>query len=384
MKLLVLKEEIIDGLQKAAGIIPMRTGAAFLRTIWLRAEEGALQILSTDSNLEFSGRYPAKVEEGGLVGVQGRRLYDLLRKLPPGEMMLTMPKEDSLQITQGRRSYRLPTSESSWFQEFASFPGENTVLWSGDYLRDLIDRIAFCISDEDNMEAMKCMKLTPKSDNESVEVCGLNGHQFAMATFLNEDIHALLPDKGILVHKKYLMELKKWVTFSEVEIAISQKRLFCSSDERRETFSLPLSEYDYPQYQAFLKDMDNATTHAVVDRLELMDALERINVFNTDNQICAFFHFNQNELTLFAEGHDVGEAKELLNVEYAGTVGKIAFPTRKFIDILSRFESDSVRMDMLGELSPCMVTGKDDARYLIIVMPMEVAEETYYTEEKDA
>ncbi len=69
MFLKVRKEDIIDGLLKAANIIPAKTGAAYLRTVWLKAEGDTLAILATDSSIEFSGTYPAVSSEGGLVGV---------------------------------------------------------------------------------------------------------------------------------------------------------------------------------------------------------------------------------------------------------------------------------------------------------------------------
>ena len=48
MKLSVNKEQIIEGLQKAAAIIPAKAGAAYLRSIWLKAEKGSLSIMATD------------------------------------------------------------------------------------------------------------------------------------------------------------------------------------------------------------------------------------------------------------------------------------------------------------------------------------------------
>ena len=39
MKLTVNKEQIIEGLLKAAAIIPAKAGAQYLRSIWLKAEE---------------------------------------------------------------------------------------------------------------------------------------------------------------------------------------------------------------------------------------------------------------------------------------------------------------------------------------------------------
>ena len=55
----VKKENIIEGLQKAAGIIPTRAGAAYLRSLWIKAEGEVLTIMATDANIEFTGTYPA-------------------------------------------------------------------------------------------------------------------------------------------------------------------------------------------------------------------------------------------------------------------------------------------------------------------------------------
>ena len=67
MYLTVKKEQIIEGLQKAASIIPSKAGAAYLRSIWLQAvkkpEGDVLTIMSTDVNIEFTGNYPATVKE---------------------------------------------------------------------------------------------------------------------------------------------------------------------------------------------------------------------------------------------------------------------------------------------------------------------------------
>ena len=149
MKLTVNKEQIIEGLQKAAAIIPAKAGAAYLRSIWLKADEGSLAVMSTDANIEFTGRYPAETSQPGLIGVQGRAFVDLVRQLPTGVLNLTLDEASgNLLLEQGRRVYKLPVSGSEWFQNFSEFPAENAVTWSGDFLQDVLDKVGFCISDD--------------------------------------------------------------------------------------------------------------------------------------------------------------------------------------------------------------------------------------------
>lgn len=383
MYLKVFKEDVIDGLQKAANIIPAKTGAAYLRSIWLKAEAGMVHVLSTDSNIEFRGSYKAEVTEEGLAGVQGRAFVDLIRKLPAGEITLHLdPKTGTLGIEQGRRKYTLPTNDTAWFQNFSDYPENGSVFWSGDFLQELIDKLSFCISDEDTMEAIACMSMKPRQDN-AIEACGLNGHQFAMQRFLNDDIHALLPAEGILVQKKYLMELKKWLGADEIELNIDNKRLFFRTGDKRETFSLPLSYYQYPDYTSFVSKLSTPDAGALeVNRKDMMAALDRVLIFNTDNNRCTYFDLEAGEVSLSSQGQEVGSASESLEGTYDGSLKRIAFPTRNLIEIMNHYQSDSMRFTLTGTEGPCGLTGENDPDYLVIVMPMKIVEETYYSEEE--
>ncbi|MGE4290913.1 MAG: DNA polymerase III subunit beta [Desulfovibrio sp.] len=384
MFLRVQRDEIIEGLQKSANIIPAKTGAAFLRTIWLKCEDGRLNIMSTDSNLEFCGSYPAQIQEEGLAGIQGRAFYELVRKLPSGELTIkTDADKQNVLVEQGARKYKLPVNDEEWFQKFSSFPDEGTVFWSGDFLHEIIDKIAYCISDEDSMEAIACIYFArAKNGDKAIEVCGLNGHQFAMIKFVNDDIFELLPEEGVLIQKKYLAELKKWLTADEIELNISDKRLFFRTGDQQETFSLPLSYYQYPNYNNFLSKLgEEGVSRLGFKRGEMINSLDRISIFNTDSNRCTHFMLQPGELVLYSQGQETGTATESMEAQFSGDLERIAFPTKNLIEILNHFSSQSVEMVLTGGEAPCGITGPDDTDYQVIVMPMMIQEETYYTEE---
>lgn len=388
MLLKVYKEDVIEGLQKAANILPAKTGAAYLRSIWLKAEDGALRIMATDSNIEFQGQYTAEIVKPGLAGVQGRAFVDLLRKLPSGQISLSLEEgSGNLLIEQGRRKYKLPTNDPVWFQNFSEFPESGTggsapVVWSGDYLVELIDRISFCIGDDENADAIACLFMKP-TESGHIDACGLNGHQFALLRFLNDELHAMLPKEGVLIQKKYLAELKKWLSGDEIELNIGEKRLFLRTGDKKENFSLPLSSYQYPDYLAFLSrlDGDGASTLTVL-RKELDDALDRLLIFNSDSNRCTYFDLSGKEVVLSSTGQDVGSATETLDGEYGGSIPKIAFPTKNLLDILDHYRSEKLTLVLTGAEGPCGIKGTEDPEYTVIIMPMKIVEETYYSEEE--
>ncbi|MFW5836848.1 MAG: DNA polymerase III subunit beta, partial [Desulfovibrionaceae bacterium] len=350
-------------------------------------EDESLQIMSTDSNIEFCGSYPSAVGDPGLAGIQGRSFYELVRKLPPGEMTVRTDSEvQHVMVQHGRRNYKLPVNDPNWFQSLSVFPETAAAMFSGDFLHEIIDKVAYCISDEDSMEAIACMFMAPAEAGPGearIEVCGLNGHQFAMFNFVNEDIRELLPQEGVLIQKKYLLELKKWLTFDEIEMSISDKRLFFRSAEGRETFSFPLSYYQFPNYHNFLAKLnDEGVSTFSANREELIEALERILIFNTDANRCTYFEFSPEEAGLTIQGLERGSAEERIECSYAGDMKRIAFPTRNFIEILGHFGSEKVTLTLTGAEAPCGVSGESDHNYQVIIMPMKIEEETYYSEEE--
>ena len=382
MKLTVNKEQIIEGLLKAVAIIPAKAGAQYLRSIWLKADTGGLSVMSTDANIEFTGCYQAEVAEPGLIGVQGRAFVDLVRQLPSGVLHLSLDEASgNLLLEQGRRSYKLPVSGAEWFQNFSTFPEENTVTWSGDFLQDVLDKVTFCISEDDAMDAIACLCMKPKG-NGRIDVCGLNGHQFALVSFTHDELAERLPEEGILIQKKYLQDIKKWLGVDEIELNITEKRLYLRSLGKAETLSLPRAAHQYPDYNIFMSKLASDDMHPMtLERKGAMEALGRILIFNTESDRCTYMDLSASEALLSAQGQDVGSASESLEVTYGGDIKRIAFPTRSLMDVLGHFVSAKIDMMLTGAEGPCGVRGADDPDYTVIIMPMKVSETTYYSEE---
>lgn len=387
MLLTVKKEQIIDGLQKAAGIIPSKAGAAYLRSIWLRASrtpqgEGRLTLMATDVNIEFTGAYPAVVEQEGQVGVNGRAFVELLRRLPGGDIRLLFDTAaGNLLVEQGRRSYKLPAADPVWFQALPPFPEEDAILWSGDFFQDIVDRVSFCISDDDSTEGLSCLCLKSVEAGK-VDVCGLNGHQFAMIRFINDDLAAKLPQQGLLIQKKYVNELRKWLGNDEIMLNISERRFHLRTGSGSETLSLPRSNFIYPDHISFISRLtaDDASIMEV-DRKECQEALDRLHIFNNESDRCTYFQFAPSEVVLTAQGQETGSAMENLDVTFTGGLDRIAFPTRNLLDIFSHYQSAKLHFTLTGAEGPCGITGAEDPEYTVLIMPMKIAEATYYTEE---
>lgn len=379
------KEQVIDGLQKAAGIIPTKAGAAYLRSLWIKADGESLVLMATDANLEFTGTYPAEVTTPGLVGVNGRNFVDLVRRLPAGDLGLRLDEATgSLILEQGRRTYKLPVSDASWFQPLAPCPEGNQVTWSGDFFQETLDKTLFCVSDDDSADALSCLYLRPLVDNAdgNIEICGLNGHQYARVRFTHDELAAHLPEEGVLLQKKYAAEVRKWLDVEDIELNFTEKRVFLRTTDNREAISLPRAAFVYPDTASFTARIaEPKASQLVLNRKECIDALDRINIFNTGNDRWTSFDISEREVALSAQGQDTGSANEAFEATYNGQIRRIAFPTKNMMEILTRYASSSLTLTLTDEAGPCGIGGESDPGYLVLLMPMQVAEQTYYEEE---
>lgn len=382
MKFSIQREEILPALQQAAQISSVKTGAVYLRSTWLKAENDLLQIMATDSNIEFFGFFPPKISNEGLVGVNGRHLYDLIRKLYPGELLFEVDDEaKNLQIKQNKRKYTLPINENYWFQPLSVFPEENSVSLSGETLSTIIDKVFYSVSDDDTLQAFNCMLVKYAPDDQKIDFCGLNGHQLALCKLKHEGLRQLLPDQGILISRKYLTELKRMIPQKEIELNILNNRLYCRSLDRKENFSLPLSLYEYPDYNLLLaKHAAPNPSSMDVDKRIFMDALDRILIFNTENSICTFFEFHENIVQMDVQSEEKGQAKEFIDVSFQGDLKKIAFPTKDLIEILSHFESDQLHFHFTESDGPCFIEDNNDPDYKVLIMPMQITDDVVYTD----
>ena len=84
------------------------------------------------------------------------------------------------------------------------------------------------------------------------------------------------------------------------------------------------------------------------------------------------FDLSSGLLALSSNNPDVGEAREELDVDYAGEKLSIAFNARYLIDAVSALGSKEVRLSFQDELSPVKLMPADDSDTLAVVMPMRI------------
>src|SRR5215216_671873 len=90
MKVRISRDELLVGLQRVQGVVEKRNTMPILSNILVEAKADGLDIVATDLEIGMRGLYKATVQEPGSVTLSARKLYEILKELPDGEIEMSV------------------------------------------------------------------------------------------------------------------------------------------------------------------------------------------------------------------------------------------------------------------------------------------------------
>jgi DNA polymerase-3 subunit beta len=127
-----------------------------------------------------------------------------------------------------------------------------------------------------------------------------------------------------------------------------------------------LVEGTYPNYQQVIPR--ECRERITLPREDFLHALTRAELMTSDKNCSVKLHFTRNQLVITANAPEVGEAREVLSLNYKGTEFQIAFNPVYLSDPLRALEDDEVFFELTDELSPGVL--KVNGPFLYVIMPM--------------
>lgn len=174
-------------------------------------------------------------------------------------------------------------------------------------------------------------------------------------------------------------KLKKWLGEDEIYFNFTERRFHIKNKDGSEHISVPRTLAAYPDYKLFINKLNaEDASKLTVNKKETMEALDRILIFNNDNDRCTYFNLSANTAVLSAQAQETGSASEELDLTYDGKIEQIAFPTKHLIELLGHFQSADLEWTLTTAEGPCGITGSEDPEYMVLIMPMKIAQTSYY------
>ena len=391
-------DKLVAVLEKAASVAASKGKATFLQAIWLSAtEHGELQVEVTDSQLEYKGKCDCEVGTPGKAGAS-RHLYDLVRKLPGGEMSLSVDDAHNMVVRSGRRKYTLPVYDPSWYQP-VSVPDSDMSKAPAAMIRDMLGHTSWAASPDPVDESMHLVNIELLQDSRAYRSWALDGHKLAMFTGLEIDqtisLGELEKSGRVPIAKNHAQALLKMLPkkpISEMGWAIDHSRMYVRSGDGTHCLSAPLSTHQAPNVDALL-DKTRSEYKMTIWVDQLLEALDRISVFTSDTQRSAQLRWTDSTcLEISIASQDKGRACEVVVMDGCTVDPKqmdgLTMPVKEWQSVIkqlkSDFEVDTLEMNFSDRNGPVVhhLSGPERGSMRVLLMPMTAKEdeETYYEE----
>jgi DNA polymerase-3 subunit beta len=196
-----------------------------------------------------------------------------------------------------------------------------------------------------------------------------DGHRLALVTRGLENVGEIGLEAGSIVPRKGIREILRLIDEEEkIKLGFVDKGLIARA--RDEILFIRLVEGDFPNYRAVIPEA--AEQSVKVDRLRLMEVVERVKPITTERYRAMGIAMSADKLTVEASNPERGEAKEIIEIEYAGPDVRMGFNPDYIIDNLAAVASENVVLEFTDSESPCAIKDEEDDNFLGVIMPMRL------------
>src|SRR6202046_4136254 len=226
MEFSVKKFDLLRELSLTQGVVERKTTIPILSHLLCEAKGNKLAITATDLELSILTSCEAKVKKEGAGTIPAKKLLELVRLLPEGEIRFKLLENHWVQILADRKTYKMVGMAKDNFPSVPEFP-HPLVKIPASILSSLIAKTAFAISMEDSRYTLNGALLILKP--ETIAMVATDGHRLAVA----ETQHAfagLSNEARTLVPKKALNEIQRLAGEAnendEIDFARDESHLF--------------------------------------------------------------------------------------------------------------------------------------------------------------
>ena len=368
--MIVLKapqQNLLDALQSVAGIVERRHTLPILANVLMRKTGERIEF--TTSDLEIQVRTHAEL--GGdatsfASTVGARKMIDILRALPNDQVVTLSAAQNKLTLTGGKSRFTLQTLPADDFplvNEAVDFGPAFSVPQKT--LKTLINQVHFAMAVHDIRYYLNGILFV--AEGKLLTLVATDGHRLGLAQAnLENDI----PKQEVILPRKTVLELQRLLkdedTPIEMRFAGNQAKFAFSGME----FVTKLVEGKFPDYNRVIpKNHKNSIT---LGRAALLSSLQRAAILTSEKFKGVRVNLEPGTLRIASSNAEQEEAKEELEVDYAGDPIEIGFNVTYLMDALANINHDMVKIDLQDGNASALITVPGQTGFKYVVMPMRI------------
>ena len=363
MKFNVNRSAILTSLQSVQAVIPSRPAVPILANIYIKAEDGKLEITATDMDLTVRTVLDAAVSESGVTTLPARHLVGIFRELAGDEVRVEVNDKNVAALVAGATKFHLNGLSESEYPRLPRLSDAKAFSFECGTFRDMLKLVSYAASTDESKPYLMGVFMSLRDGKLTVVASdsrrmALTDHELDFPA--GSEVNVIIPSKTVA-------ELQKTLPDSgELRILVGEKQL---AFEFGSTLILSKRvEGNFPNFSQVIPTMSNERVS--IDRDSFLSALRRASLMVTEAFNAVKMTFSENKVEFFSTVSEIGAAHDSLDCKYAGKELSISFNPFFLMDPLKVLEADEVYLDIVDELSPGVI--RSTQNFVYVLMPIRL------------
>jgi DNA polymerase-3 subunit beta len=370
MELVVRKNDLLRELQFFQGIVERKNTIPILANVLMEAKGDEVRFLATDLEVGLRSRCSASVAKSGALTLPAKKFYEIIKSLPETDIRIAEDK-GGVKVAAERFDSRMQTLPREDFPTLPEAGGAVSATLPRAAVREMVAKTQFAITGEDTRYFLNGALFVLRPD--SMSLVATDGHRLALVNVPRngtagteaEDVRAILP-------KKTLGELGRLLADGDEDIHYERGENHLFFDVGGRMLISRMIDGQFPAYERVIPKGNDK--HIEFERDRLTNAVRRVALLSNERSRAVKFQIEQGKVDVTSSSPELGEAHEMLPVEYSGGPMQICFNAQYVLDFLAAVSTDVVSFDLKDEVSQAVVkpVGAEGYDYTYVIMPMRV------------
>lgn len=368
MKFIIHRNPLFEALSKSQSVVERKNTVPILANILLTVEKNELSICATDLEVGIKIILPVHGTQNGRVTLSAKALLDIVKELPQANLEISKKDNDWVEIVCGKARFKVVSLSATEYPALPAFEEKKYLDANVAGLKEMIDRTSFAVSTDATRYLMNGVYFEVLEKN-IMRMTATDGHRLA---FMDQEIFKTPPEikRGVIIPRKGLVELRKFLEEGEDTIGLAFERGYVFAHVDGSYLFIRLIEGEYPDYrQVIPKAVDRMVK---VNKEIFHSALKRVSLLAHEKSRGVKFSIQPGVLTIFSSNPDLGEAKEEVDVNYAGESVSIGFNAKYMLDCLAVNTTENLELHFKDHLSPGILKGEAQPNHTYVIMPMRI------------
>jgi len=373
MKFSIHRESFLEGIQKTLSIVEKKTTMPILNNVLIKAEKNKITIIATDREIGLVADYDAEILNKGDVTVSARKLYEMIREIGGDTIQFEANESHRVTVTSQKIIYKIPGLPADDFPSVADDRSElNFYKIKGELLERLIHKTSFAMSADEMRKNLNGVffETIDEGGKNKLRMIATDGHRLAMANVDTEGIPFLRLEKGIIIPRKGLGEIRRLIENAPEEILVGVRQGMCVISTDSTTLRVSLVDADYPDYKRVIPTEKGVLVQFEKDAI--LHALKRMSVISSERYSGVIIKLENGRMVLESANPDVGEAKDEIEVDYHDKEFSVGYNVRYLIDAIEVIDEKTVIFEIGAGMKPGVIRPAESDEYLCIVMPLKI------------